>query len=112
MYVYEDYSDIIGGYTSANNKASGVFATGNVVGETSIIEYYQPSTVAGEPEISINKVGHSYRWVAKASMEQKADPCQVDVACSPESDNWQNQIKGVVRLLLQGPGGVDGVPDR
>lgn len=107
MYVYnEDYSDIIGGYTSANNKASGVFATGNVVGETSIIEYYQPSTVIGNPEISINKVGHAYRWVAKASVEQKADPCQVDVACSPESDNWQNQIKGVVRLLLQGPGGA------
>ena len=107
MYIYnEDYSDIIGGYTSINNKRSGVFATGNVIGETSIIEYYQPADVVGKATININKVGHAYRWIAKASAEEKADPCEVDVACSPESDSWQNQIKGVVRLLLQEGGGA------
>ena len=107
MYIYnEDYTDIIGGYTSNNNKKSGVFATGNVVGETSIIEYYQPADVVGKAIININKVGHAYRWIAKASVEEKADPCEVDVACSPESDSWQNQIKGVVRLLIQEGGGA------
>ena len=106
MYIYnEDYSDILGGYTSLNNKKSGIFATGNVVGESCIIEYYQPTDIVGNATIQINKVGHAYRWIAKAAEEQKADPCEVDVACSPESDNWQNQIKGVVRLLLQEGGG-------
>jgi len=106
MYIYnEDYSDIIGGYTSANNKKTGVFGTGNVVGETCIIEYYQPKTVVGEATIQIDRVGHSYRWIQKASAEEKADPCQVDVACTPESDDWKNQIKGVVRLLINSGGG-------
>ncbi|MBL4706422.1 MAG: hypothetical protein JKY54_17980, partial [Flavobacteriales bacterium] len=106
MYIYnEDFSDVIGGFTSANNKKTGIFGTGNVVGETSIIEYYQPATVTEEATIEIDRVGHAYRWVAKASDEEKADPCEVDVACSPESDNWQNQIKGVVRLLINSGGG-------
>lgn len=106
MYIYnEDYSDIIGGYTSANNKKSGMFGTSNVVGESCIIEYYQPNTVSGEATISIDRVGHAYRWVSKAAVEEKADPCQVDVACSPESDNWKNQVKGVVRLLINSGGG-------
>ncbi len=106
MYIYnEDFSDIIGGYTSANNKESGVFGTSNVVGESCIIEYYEPATVTEEATINIDRVGHAYRWVAKASPEEKADPCQVDVACSPESDDWKNQIKGVVRLLINSGGG-------
>lgn len=107
MYIYnEDYSDIIGGYTSLNNKKSGVFATGVVIGESCIVEYYRPAEVIGNATIQINKVGHAYRWISKASQEEKADPCEVDVACSPESNNWQNQIKGVVRLLLQEGGGA------
>jgi hypothetical protein len=106
MYIYnEDYSDVIGGYTSANNKKTGVFGTGNVTGETCIIEYYQPKTVTGAATIEIDRVGHAYRWIAKASNEEKADPCEVDVACSPESDDWKSQVKGVVRLLINSGGG-------
>lgn len=106
MYIYnDDYSDILGGLTSANNKSHGMFSSGVVYGEACTIEYYAPASVLEQPVIEISDIGHVYRDVKDPNAQEKAGPCQVDVACSPENVGWEDQIKGVVRLLVTSPQG-------
>ena len=46
FFIYnEDHSMVLGAFTSANNKEHGKFATGSVRGDTSILEYYEPTYV-------------------------------------------------------------------
>ncbi len=99
FFIYnEDRSEILGAFTNANNKPNGLFATGNVSGSTSILEYYEPANVSGQGIIDITKVGYVYR-LASARQEKNSEPCEVDVNCS-EGNNWQTQKKGVVRISV------------
>jgi lysyl endopeptidase len=111
LYIYnENKTDQMGAFTTINNKPHGKFATGNLNGNAIVLEYYEPNAVAGQGIISISHVGHAYRHVPLASAN-RADPCQVDVNCSPEGDNWQDQKKGVVRIAVvsnQGQGWCTG----
>ena len=46
LFIYnDDRSMVLGAFTSANNKDHGKFATGPVRGDTSILEYYEPTYV-------------------------------------------------------------------
>ncbi len=114
LHIYSsDRSMVLGGFTSANNKEVGLFATGNVLGESVILELFEPYSDIGENVISINKIGYVYRNAfAEVSGELRggSDPCQVDVTCS-EGNNWTDEEKGVVRILLtsnQGQGWCSG----
>lgn len=99
FFIYnEEKTEIIGAFTSINNKPNGLFATGNVTGSTSILEYYEPAAVQGEGRIDISKIGYAYR-LAQARLEKSSEPCEVDVNCS-EGNNWQTQKKGVVRISI------------
>lgn len=101
MYIYsEDKSDLIGGFTKANNHASKLFATSLVKGDVSIIEYFEPQKVAGRGRISISGVGHAYRMVRTKDNASRADFCEVDVVCSPEGDDWINESKSVVKIAV------------
>lgn len=101
MHVYNhDKSEVIGAFTSKNNKDYKTFATGVVHGETAIIEYFEPDFVSGQGRISIEKIAHYYRGIEPLNSELRgSDPCQVDVAC-PEGDNWGPQIDATVRILV------------
>ncbi len=113
LYIYSaDGTMVLGGFTSANNKESNLFATGNVMGESVIIELFEPASDFGENSISINEIGYVYRNAfAEIQGELRgSDPCQVDILCS-EGDDWTDQEKGVVRILLtsnQGQGWCSG----
>lgn len=98
LYIYnEDHSQVLGGFTSINNKPSGEFATGILAGDVSYLEYYEPASVSGEGVIDISHVGHAYRFVE--DWTRGSDPCQVNVNCS-EGNNWQDEKKGVVRIVV------------
>ncbi|HEX2616959.1 MAG TPA: hypothetical protein VHL57_05405, partial [Flavobacteriales bacterium] len=96
LYLYDDAGEqLVGGFTGVNNKASGLFATAQLLGESCIVEYYEPHAVAGQGHFRIAKVGHAYRQVRDAA----ADACEVDVNCS-EGANWTEQRDGVVRISV------------
>ncbi|MFK7932946.1 MAG: serine protease, partial [Saprospiraceae bacterium] len=95
---------VLGAFSSLNNKESGVFASANVRGETSILEYYEPAAVRGEGIISIEKVGYVYRFVDHP-LAKNSEPCEVDVNCS-EGNNWQDEKRGVVRISVVAPDGA------
>lgn len=117
LHVYTPERDeVIGAFTPANNPADGLYCTGLIHGETCILEYYEPKEVQGQGKISINAIGHAYRMVSdyfprSTSATQQlgfgnAEGCEVNVNCS-EGDNWQNQKRAVVCILIQDASGQE-----
>lgn len=108
MYIYnEDYSKVIGGFTSLNNHPSGMFASDYVYGDNMIIEYYQPKTIKEKAKIELSEISYFYRDIenykslTKNSEEYGASgSCEVNVNCS-EGDNYRNQQRGVCRIYLR-----------
>ncbi len=97
MHVYSpDREQVLGGYTSFNNSASGLFATELIDGDELVVEYYEPALVAGQGNIVIGQVGHTYRTGSFGS----SDPCQVNVNCSPEGTGKEQQRDAVARVLV------------
>jgi len=115
LYVYgKDKQHYIGGFTELNNKGTKQnvrgFGTGLVYSDKVIIEYYQPKEDE-DAIISINGIVHGYRYIAKFwenSASNKTDDfggsgdCQVNVNCSPEGDDWQDEKTGVALILVNG----------
>lgn len=112
LYLYsKDKSHVLGAYTAGTNPAGGGFATEYVAGDCVILEY-----VAGIgtelPEIVVSDVGYGYNHmrVKQEAVEstqnvelgfRASDSNMVDVNCSPEGDNWQNQKKGVAKCVYR-----------
>lgn len=104
LFIYsKDKTSVVGPITVENNPISKTFATELVKGDDIILEYFQPNNVIELPILNINGLGYIYRDSNfKNSYKGFGDSesCQVNVNCSPEGDNWQDQKRGVVRILL------------
>ncbi len=105
LYLYNfDKTQILGAYTSHNNHESGLFSTELIGGDEVTIEYYQPEGLTELAEISISDIAFAYRNVSYVLQNTKdfgdSDWCEVNVNCSPEGDNWQDEKKGVARILF------------
>lgn len=114
LYIYRpDRKDMIGGFTAQNNKGPqtepGGFGTGLVYGDKMILDLYEPADVQGQSIVSISHVVHGYRYInippglgGPESGFGTSGPCQVNVNCSPEGNNWQDEKKGVAMILVGG----------
>jgi hypothetical protein len=99
-----DYSQVLGAYTQVNNTENGQFSTELIASDEVIVEYFEPYKSVGLGDFTISGVLHAYRMVPGAEPQiardfGDSDPCQVNVNCS-EGNNWQNQKRGVVRILI------------
>lgn len=92
----EDRSKFLGAFTSLNNKSHKKFATDYLVGNSVILEYYEPADVLGLGKLQLEGVNRLY----VLGDDERADPCQVDVNCS-EGDAWTDQRDATVRLLTK-----------
>lgn len=107
LHLYTpDRQYFLGAFGAHNNHETGDMATDILVGETTVLEYFEPTEVIGLGKLHIDKVSHCYRNVDEYTnvAERGSDPCQVNVAC-PEGDNWRDQIRSVVRFLTSSPQG-------
>ncbi len=107
VYLYsEDLTEVIGAFGVHNNRPNRKFATGLVNSTSVVIEYYEPSNVAGQGAISINQIAHGYRnfegVVGIPEGLGDAGSCQVNINCSPEGDDWQTEKKSVARIIING----------
>lgn len=110
LHVYtEDKTEIRGAFTSFNNPGNGYFATGLTHGESCIIEYFEPVKVKGQGIISLNEIGHAYRWVnsifpnvrgGSALGFNQSDACEVNINCE-EGNDWQNEKRAVSCIIVQ-----------
>lgn len=97
LYVYDDAGQqVLGGFTSYNNRPSGLFSTAQIMGPACIVEYWEPAVSLGEGHLRIASLGHAYRHVA----DVLSGECEVDVNCS-EGSGWAAQRDAVVRLSVK-----------
>ncbi len=104
LFAYNsNRKQLLGAYTSATEQFQ---AMEMVQGEELTLEYNAASWVTQQPVIQINEVVYFYRGVeehvnqfSSEIASEKAQSCEVDVACS-EGTNWQNQIKSVVHYTF------------
>ncbi len=110
VWVYSaDRKHVIGTFTSANRHPDGGFATGLVYGDDVIIEYYEPAQAYGLGSIAISRITHGYRYIYELvemdGVEESfgdSGGCQVNVNCTPEGNNWQDEKRSVAMILSSG----------
>ncbi len=114
LFVYSaDKQTILGAFTEENNHESGVFATGLIESTEVWIEYYEPAAVAGKFVFSLNRIDQAYKNTAftKPSMDKKANgfgssgSCNLNINCTPLANDWQDEKRGVVRIIVVDPDG-------
>lgn len=106
LFLYnDDRTETLGAFTKDNNPQNGIFSTALVHGDAVTLEYIEPASVSGMGHFTIKEIGHAYRMVPRDMAGNRnfgnSDPCQVNVNCSPEGDNWQDEKRGVGRILLK-----------
>ncbi len=105
LFIYnEDKSEILGAFTSKNNKKSKVLPTAQISGDYSIIEYFEPNNAEFEGELVINKVYHDYRGLSSYTKDGpfgSSGVCNIDINC-PTADDWQTEKHSVCRITTGG----------
>ncbi len=105
LYIYnKEKTQILGAYTQQTNAGGGNFCTEIVYGDTLTLEYVHSKNHI-MPSIIISNIGYCYNLAEMmlpngSLLKATSSSCYVDVNCSPEGDNWQQQKKGVARLLV------------
>lgn len=119
FYLYKpDKSQLAGGFTNANNtsatrETARSFGTELIYGEEVILEVFEPEAVAGQSIINISDIVHGYRSLnfparhEHNNSTEASGSCQVNVNCS-EGSNWQDEKRGIVRILVRGNGYCSG----
>lgn len=98
LHIYnESRTQILGAYTSRNNKANRQFATSFIKDNHVILEYFEPADAIGKGTISISTVVHGYRLIEKDFGDSGS--CNNNVNCSV-GDDWEDQIKSVAMVVL------------
>lgn len=106
LFIYNsDKTQVLGAYTNHNNDESNLFSTELVGGDEVTIEYYEQEGITELAEISISEIAYAYRNVSYVLQNSEdfgdSDWCEVNINCSPEGDNWQDEKRGVARILFK-----------
>ena len=105
VFVYNPSSeDVLGPFTSFNNKESGSLPVMPVSGNVLIVEYHRSRLNPGTLEVG--QVAHDVLGVfgSDSSKDQyfnSSGPCNVDINC-PEGSDWQTEKRSVFRILAAG----------
>ena len=116
LFIYSPaYKQVIGAFNETNNHVSKQFSTEIIFGTTLILEYLEPKNQVNKGFFTIENIGSFYKNVDLPIQADNsfgdADPCEINVNCSPEGTNWQDEKRGVARILVmssQGQGWCTG----
>ncbi|MDO9511464.1 MAG: T9SS type A sorting domain-containing protein [Bacteroidales bacterium] len=87
-------------YIAGENESGFSYATETIPGDSILIEYFQPSGTQYPTEIQLSGIAYAYKDVYGTNDFGHAGKCEVNAICS-EGNNWQNQKKGIVRILVK-----------
>ena len=104
VHLYNKETDmVVGAYTAKNNNANNMLGSDLIKGETVVIEYFEPSEVAGQGRLLIGMVVHGYvdinNWYPVKIGE--SGTCNKDVVCWDACD-WLDEIRSVARIAIGG----------
>jgi hypothetical protein len=106
LFLYnENKSQILGAFTSRNNKSSGKFAVLPVAGEEITLQYELPEYIGNKNNFTIKKVNHDFTGILKYDerrpLNKTAGSCNIDIKC-PEGDEWADVKDAVCRIIVNG----------
>lgn len=111
FFIYDiNKENIIGAFTSKNNKPHRKFSTVPVKGQIVILEYYEPQNVQGQGSLQISSIIHAYRDMFKTANDYllslnknfgDSESCNVDINC-PEGNTWQDEKRSIAMILTNG----------
>lgn len=105
FYIYaEDESQIMGAFTSENNKESGRFSTGAISSDVVYLEYFQPFQVEDQARISIQSILQKPKSYSSQQMNDDlgfgaAAPCHININCE-EGNSLQTQKRATTRIVM------------
>ncbi|MBP1672966.1 MAG: C-terminal target protein [Bacteroidetes bacterium] len=102
VFIYSpDHQYVAGLYDQRSVLPNGEFFPQDIPGDEMILEYYQPVSVLGTPEISIYQVGHLYRQttLSKGYHGDAVGDCHINVICE-EVNPWRDQANSVVLIKI------------
>jgi len=101
LFLYnKDKTGILGAYTSINNTSNNFFANEKLQGDEITLEMFIPDNIQESPLLHITELYFFYR-AEEGSVNKSAGTCEVNVICSPEGDNWQDEKKGVCKIDIK-----------
>jgi len=105
FFIYnEDKTNVNGMFNELNNSSDRKFATAPTLGETTILEYYEPVYARGKGVINVAEVVHAYRDIY-GFMNTDELACNININC-PIGAPWVEQKRSVTRITFtQGGGG-------
>ena len=100
VHLYNKETEmVVGAYTEKNNNVNNMLGSDLIKGETVVIEYFEPSEVAGQGRLLIGMVVHGYvdinNWYPVKLGE--SGTCNKDVVCWDACD-WLDEIRSVARI--------------
>jgi len=110
LFLYnKDKSKVLGAYTSANNTDNYYFTNEKVNGDEVTIELFVPNNKKNEVLLHITELNYFYRggesspdtWNPLTIGPKASGTCEVNVVCTPEGTNWQDEKKGVCKLDIR-----------
>jgi hypothetical protein len=112
LYFYnEDKTDLLGAYTSSQNREDRQFGSWLIGGDNIWIEYFEPANAEFKGRLHISKVVHGYRSVMDITELSKvlndSGSCNQDVDCPVGTDfeNIKDQLKKSVAMTIVGNSG-------
>lgn len=105
FYIYaEDESQVLGAFTSENNKDSGRFSTAAIPSDIVYLEYFQPMQVEAQARISIQSIlqkpkTHSNQEMADDLGFGAAASCHININCE-QGSSLQTQKRGTARIVM------------
>lgn len=100
FFVYNK-SQVLGSFTSQNNKVSGEFSTSLLKGDNVILEYFEPLSVKGQGTIRVSSIVHGYRDLfSQLKGFGSSGACNINAIC--DTTFWGNEIRSAVMLLTSG----------
>jgi len=91
------------------NPENGIFVTDHLPTGRIIVELFAPKKVAVNHCFTIKEIGYMYRplpqWLKSSRAFGDSKYCEVNINC-PEGDNWQDEKKGIARILLVAGGSL------
>lgn len=104
LFVYSsDHQQLLGAFTSFNNKESAFLPTEYIIGDELAIEYMEPLEVVGKGYFIVNELLYAYRGINTFNDRSgfgSAGACEVNVNCL-EGNNKTKQRDAVLRILVK-----------
>ncbi len=106
LFIYSaDKQDLIGAFTSDNNKASGILATEPVYGGHIVIQYEEPQNADFDGKLSVGEVNHDFIGILDLKAGRRPNglsgECNVNINCD-YLDDYGDVSNGIVRIVAGG----------